>query len=136
MKASTDRVLEWILTEANAEETMDPKSEKSDRIRNLLLKNKAVLETRVNTIHNHARNPLDADSGEQAAQLGNVEVVAALEKEAVQELTDIRNALQRLEEGSYGICASCGGDISSERLQARPASAECVDCAELGPSAN
>jgi len=115
---------------------MDPKSEDKDRIRKLLLKNKAELEKRVNRIHSHARDPLEADSGEQAAQLGNVAVVAALEKEAVEELTDIRSALQRLEEGNYGICASCGGDISSERLQARPASSECVDCAELRPSAN
>lgn len=115
---------------------MDPQSEEKDRIRDLLLQNKAELEKRVNTIHTHARNPLEADSGEQAAQLGNVAVVAALEKEAIEELTDIRSALQRLETGNYGICTSCGGDISSERLQARPASAECVECAELGPSTN
>ena len=115
---------------------MDPKPEDKDRIRDLLLQNKAELEKRVNTIHTHARNPLEADSGEQAAQLGNVAVVAALEKEAIEELTDIRSALQRLEAGNYGICSSCGGDISSERLQARPASAECVECAELGPSTN
>jgi DnaK suppressor protein len=110
---------------------MCPISEDNDRIRELLLKNKAELEKRVATIHNHARDPLDADSGEQAAQLGNVEVVAALEKEAIEELTDISSALQRLDAGNYGICATCGGDISNERLQARPASAECVDCAEL-----
>jgi DnaK suppressor protein len=115
---------------------MDPKFDDEERIRNLLLKNKAELEKRVNTIHSHARDPLEADSGEQAAQLGNVAVVAALEKEAVQELTDIRNALQRLESGSYGICTGCGGNISSERLQARPASAECLDCAELGATPN
>jgi len=100
----------------------------------LLLKNKVEFDKRVSTIHNQARNPLDADSGEQAAQLGNVEVVSALENEAVQELADIGSALQRLEAGNYGICTSCGDEISSERLQARPASAECLDCAELGSS--
>jgi DnaK suppressor protein len=115
---------------------MDPTSGDKDQIRALLLKNKAELDKRVKTIHRHARDPLEADSGEQAAQLGNVAVVSALEKEAMQELADIRNALQRLEAGNYGICASCGGDISSERLRVRPASAECVDCAELGPFAN
>ena len=115
---------------------MNPKFEDEDRIRNLLLQNKAELEKRVNNIHSHARNPLEADSGEQAAQLGNVAVVAALEKEAIEELTDIRNALQRLEAGNYGICTSCGANISSQRLQVRPASAECVDCAELGATSN
>lgn len=111
---------------------MDPTSEDKDRIRELLLKKKEELERRVESIHNHARNPLEADSSEQAAQLGNVAVVSALEHEAIQELSDIGNALQRLETGTYGICISCGEDISAERLLARPASAECVDCAELG----
>ncbi|MDH3510799.1 MAG: TraR/DksA family transcriptional regulator [Gammaproteobacteria bacterium] len=115
---------------------MDPLSEEQERIRELLLNHKKELEKRVASIHSHARNPLDADSGEQAAQLGNVAVVSALEKEATAELADIRSALQRLEAGNYGICTSCGGEISSGRLQVRPASAECVDCAELGPAAN
>lgn len=113
---------------------MDPLLEEPDRIRELLLQHKEELEKRVATIHDHARNPLDADSGEQAAQLGNVAVVSALENEAIQELADIGSALQRLEAGRYGICTSCGEDISTERLMARPASAECVDCAELGDS--
>lgn len=113
---------------------MDPSFQDTDRIRELLLKSKEELEKRVATIHNHARNPLDADSGEQAAQLGNVAVVSALEHEAIQELADIGHALQRLEAGNYGICVTCGEDIGVERLQARPASAECLDCAELGSS--
>jgi len=115
---------------------MDPIFEDKDRIRKLLLKSKAQLEHRVATIHDHARNPLDADSGEQAAELGNVEVVSALEHEAIQELADIGSALQRLEAGIYGICTSCGEDINSERLLVRPASAECFDCAELGSASN
>jgi len=102
-----------------------------DLIREKLLAAKAALQTRVDRIHDHARNPLNADSAEQAAELGNVQVVSALETEAVQELTDIDKALRRLEAGEYGVCVSCGEDISKERLEARPASAECLDCAEL-----
>jgi len=102
-----------------------------DLIRERLLAAKAALQTRVDRIHDHARNPLNADSAEQAAELGNVQVVSALEAEAIQELTDIDKALRRLEAGAYGVCVSCGEDISKERLEARPASAECLDCAEL-----
>ncbi len=105
-----------------------------DSIRKQLLDAKAILEKRVATIHNHARNPLDADSAEQAAQLGNVEVVAALESEAVEELASIDSALRRLDDGKYGVCMTCGDDISSKRLAVRPASLECVDCAELPPA--
>jgi RNA polymerase-binding protein DksA len=106
-------------------------STKPDEIRARLLSVKAELQSRIDRIHDHARDPLNADSAEQAAELGNVQVVAALESEAMQELTDIENALHRLDAGRYGVCAACGEDISKERLEARPASAECVDCAEL-----
>lgn len=102
-----------------------------DKVRSQLLDAKAVLEKRIATIHDHARKPLDADSAEQAAQLGNVEVVTALETEAFEDLASIDSALQRLKEGNYGVCASCGEDISEQRLAARPESLECVDCADL-----
>lgn len=101
-----------------------------EQIRAKLVTQKRELETRVNRIHQHAREPLDADSSEQAAQLGNVEVVSALENEAVQEIAQIDGALRRLEAGSYGTCITCGEEISTKRLEAWPASAECLDCAE------
>jgi DnaK suppressor protein len=104
----------------------------SDRIRETLRNAKAKLEDRVSTIHDHARRTLNADSAEQAAELGNVEVVSAIEDEATHELAEINAALQRLDSGSYGSCARCGEKIDTERLIVRPASAECLDCANLG----
>ncbi len=103
----------------------------NDKVRARLLTAKADLQKRIDRIHDHARNPLNADSAEQAAELGNVQVVSALESEAIAELTAIENALHRLAAGNYGICTSCGEEISAKRLEARPASAECLDCAEL-----
>lgn len=102
-----------------------------ERISQSLLNEKMELEKRIDAIHSHARDPLEADSAEQAAQLGNVAVKVALEHEALQEVTEINAALQRLEAGNYGICASCGEDIGKERLEARPWSSQCLDCAEL-----
>ena len=40
----------------------------------------------------------------------------------------IREALERFENGTYGICESCGEDISIERLKARPVTTQCIDC--------
>jgi len=102
-----------------------------NKLKKRLLDAKAELEERVATIHAHARKPLEANSTEQAAQLGNVEVVSAIETEAFEELASINAAIQRLNTGSYGICISCDENISEQRLEARPASLECVDCAEL-----
>lgn len=44
------------------------------------------------------------------------------------QLQEIDAALARIDEGSYGICASCGEEISPARLEARPASILCVSC--------
>ena len=109
---------------------MEPRQVDLDKIRQKLRDQKAEFASRVSRIREHARDPLESDSAEQAAQLGNVAVVAALESEAVQEIAEIDAALQRLEAGTYGICITCGENISPERLEARPASTECLDCAE------
>ena len=43
-------------------------------------------------------------------------------------LEDVDRALDRIEDGSYGICSQCGKKISAARLEARPESTLCVDC--------
>ncbi len=40
----------------------------------------------------------------------------------------IRQALQRIDEGEYGICVVCGEEISERRLLARPVATHCIDC--------
>lgn len=40
----------------------------------------------------------------------------------------IKKALDRIEEGKFGICESCGEEISVERLKARPVTTHCIEC--------
>lgn len=40
----------------------------------------------------------------------------------------IREALQRIEDGTFGICESCGDDITVDRLEARPVTTQCIEC--------
>ena len=40
----------------------------------------------------------------------------------------IREALERLDAGTYGICEICGGEISEKRLIARPVTTMCITC--------
>jgi len=40
----------------------------------------------------------------------------------------IREAIQRIDDGTYGICQSCGGEISEKRLLARPVTTLCIEC--------
>ena len=110
---------------------MDRSPKETEEIRARLLAHKADLQKRVTTIHEHARDPLEQDSAEQAAQLGNVAVVSALENEAVQQIAEIEAAISRLDAGTYGVCVSCGEPIGDGRLRVRPAATQCRDCAEL-----
>jgi DnaK suppressor protein len=43
-------------------------------------------------------------------------------------ISKIDEALQRIEDESYGLCESCGGRISIDRLKARPVTTLCIDC--------
>lgn len=40
----------------------------------------------------------------------------------------IKEALQRIEDGTFGICEECGQEISEERLKARPVTTLCIEC--------
>ena len=43
-------------------------------------------------------------------------------------LTKITQAVERLEDDSYGICDACGEDIGEARLEARPVTTMCIEC--------
>lgn len=47
------------------------------------------------------------------------------------QVAELFEALERLEEGSYGICLDCDGEISEKRLQVRPTAQLCVECQEV-----
>ncbi|HOK06930.1 MAG TPA: RNA polymerase-binding protein DksA [Syntrophales bacterium] len=43
-------------------------------------------------------------------------------------IAKMREAIQRIDNGTYGICEACGGEISEKRLMARPVTTLCIDC--------
>lgn len=45
-------------------------------------------------------------------------------------LEQVDDALARLDDGTYGICAACGKPIPAGRLEVRPFAEHCVPCAE------
>ena len=40
----------------------------------------------------------------------------------------IKQALERIENDTYGICESCGEEITVKRLKARPVTSQCIEC--------
>lgn len=68
-----------------------------------------------------------ADTGDQSwADLVSDVNLAEVTRD-VDEIRDIDVALQRLKEGSYGICVDCGQKINPERLEANPAAVRCLE---------
>ena len=43
-------------------------------------------------------------------------------------MAKIQEAMKRIENGTFGICDGCGGEIEEKRLIARPVTALCIDC--------
>ncbi len=43
-------------------------------------------------------------------------------------LSKIDEAFARIDDGSYGLCEECGGEIGIERLKARPVTTLCIRC--------
>ena len=87
------------------------------------------LEDRAGEIEDDLRHPLDADSSEQAVDLADDEALAGVSGVLRQEVAEIRAALARIEDGSYGVCARCGSAIASARLEAQPTATRCIGCA-------
>jgi DnaK suppressor protein len=43
-------------------------------------------------------------------------------------ISKIKEALERIEDGTYGLCEACGEPIGEKRLIARPVTTLCIDC--------
>jgi len=89
----------------------------------------AELETRAAHVGADLRETPDADSGERAVQAEDDEALEGQAALIAGEIASTRRALDRLADGTYGQCASCGGDIGGGRLEARPEAALCIACA-------
>jgi len=72
-----------------------------------------------------------ADTVDVASQETDRKILLALRERDRQRAREIRQALQRIEVGTYGICDECGEDIAPARLHAFPTTTVCVYCKEL-----
>jgi len=79
-------------------------------------------------------DPMSAVSFGKRVGDGTTEAVDRLTKVGTAEQlfairTDVVRALEKIEDGTYGLCDRCGALIPEERLEARPWSVLCVRCA-------
>ena len=96
----------------------------------LLKERLARLGDRTEKIEADLRKPGNRDWTERATELENDAVLELLNEAELSEMRDIRNALARIESGTYGVCERCGDSIGERRLEAVPIASVCIDCAE------
>ena len=101
-----------------------------EQIRAQLEERLAQLQKRLASIKRQVTQSHSGDSAEQAQERENDEVVDAIGNETAQSIRVVTAALERIDDGSYGICESCGEEIAEGRLQAIPEATRCVNCAE------
>ncbi|MCX2980162.1 TraR/DksA family transcriptional regulator [Halieaceae bacterium IMCC14734] len=90
----------------------------------------ADLEHRLASVKKDITKTLSSDFAEQATERENDDVLEEIARETQVTINHLKDALQRLEEGSYGRCGDCGEAISAQRLEAIPESTHCVNCAD------
>jgi len=80
----------------------------------------------------HQRHPLvadypqdPADAGSNLSESDRAEAVLAAAKARRVLVLD---ALHRIDDGSYGLCADCGSPVPEGRLEAKPEAARCLAC--------
>lgn len=89
----------------------------------------AELTDRSNEIEDDLRQPLDADFSEQAIDLADDEALEGVDDVLRAEARQVRLALARIDNGTYGICTGCGEPIARMRLEAQPTATTCIACA-------
>lgn len=68
------------------------------------------------------------DDGDVATETIHTEVTSRIAQLETEEVQKIDHALQRLRDGSYGLCESCSKKINVARLKALPYTTVCIEC--------
>jgi DnaK suppressor protein len=103
------------------------------RIRARLEQERASLQSDIATLQVDNQAAQDDEGAgnhiaDEASEVFIRERNLALRENAQDLLTQVESAMQRLDAGSYGICARCGKPIPVERLEALPYAIYGVDC--------
>lgn len=72
-------------------------------------------------------NVVSADENEVADTIEEYEDNTAILKQLETRFNEVKNALEQIEDGTYGICSVCSKEIELDRLEANPAAQTCKE---------
>ena len=109
--------------------------ERTERLRQLLLARRQEVQQQIDALlaqhradQTRLREESVADTEDLSTQNSNSHQQLSILEVRNQMRLQLDAALQRLEEGAYGICEDCQKPISEERLKALPFARRCIDC--------
>ena len=70
----------------------------------------------------------ETDFGERATEIAGDEVLEGLGVQGIKETQQIKAALQRIDDNSFGFCVQCDEEISRKRLEVLPHTPLCINC--------
>ncbi len=89
----------------------------------------AVLTSKLTEIDEDLKeHGTEADFEERATEIAGDEVLEGLGVQGLKEAQQIKAALQRIKDGSYGYCVQCDEEIAEKRLELLPHTPLCTDC--------
>ena len=111
----------------------------TDRFRERLLEERKRVEAAIQYLREEHPGSLEEEIEEPTGTSDNHladtatatldrEIDYTLGENSEQVLAEIDDALQRIEDGTFGTCRTCGQLIAPERLEAMPWATQCIDC--------
>jgi len=68
------------------------------------------------------------DPTDRATQESDNSVLFRVKDRERKLISKVKEAMDRIDKGTYGVCETCGNDISQKRLEARPVTTCCIEC--------
>ena len=102
--------------------------ENKEKFKKLLLETKKDLEAKIKNLtktdFGDDVDSLEQESDETEEMATNLSLSASFSER----LSGVEEALEKIKNGAYGICESCGNEISTDLLEVDPESKLCKDC--------
>lgn len=101
----------------------------TNKFKKLLEERLAVLVSKLSEIDEDLKeHGTEADFEERATEIAGDEVLEGLGVQGLKEAQQIKAALKRIENGTYGICVQCDEEIPQKRLELLPHTPLCTTC--------
>jgi DnaK suppressor protein len=131
MPRESSRRKESVLAKIASDQKKELDKKTLQRLKKTLLKEREEIIGGVKQIYESSKEIGQdgiQDIGDEAANIYNKQILLSLNENERLRLQEVDEALDRIQNETYGICEECGGPIGLKRLEVRPVAKYCVPC--------